>query len=118
MDLHRRVLQSSVGSALPPRPAHPGGVSLQPGGARGHRRDYSPLEWSDYFEERVEIRPDAGGDVFTAYASGKEGPVLVLLHGGGFSGLTWAVFVKNLETRVACRTLAIDLRGHGDSKCR
>lgn len=31
-------------------------------------------------------------DKFRIYTSGTSGPVLVLLHGGGYSGLTWAVF--------------------------
>ena len=26
------------------------------------------------------------------YTAGSEGPVLLLLHGGGHSGLSWAVF--------------------------
>ena len=30
--------------------------------------------------------------VFRVYTAGKEGPVLLLLHGGGHSGLSWAVF--------------------------
>jgi hypothetical protein len=29
---------------------------------------------------------------FRVYKSGSEGPVLLLLHGGGHSALSWAVF--------------------------
>ena len=42
-----------------------------------------------------------------------EGPLIVFLHGGGYSGLTWAPLSKELTHLVNCQTLAIDLRGHG-----
>lgn len=43
-------------------------------------------------------------------------PTLVVLHGGGYSGLTWAQFTKTIEQYCKCRVLAIDLRCHGDTK--
>lgn len=43
-------------------------------------------------------------------------PTLVALHGGGYSGLTWAQFSRHLEQHCQSRILAIDLRGHGDTK--
>lgn len=43
-------------------------------------------------------------------------PTLVTLHGGGYSALTWAQFSKHINEHCQCRILAIDLRGHGDSK--
>lgn len=43
-------------------------------------------------------------------------PTLVSLHGGGYSGLTWAQFAKEIEQMCECRILAIDLRSHGDTK--
>ena len=42
-----------------------------------------------------------------------EPPVLVLLHGGGFGALTWALFAASISELVDCRCLAIDFRGHG-----
>lgn len=74
--------------------------------------------------------------MFRIYLAGCEGPVLVLLHGGGYSGLTWALFTvrktpfqkpfpslhltilnfqKEILSRINCRILAIDLRGHGET---
>ena len=44
-----------------------------------------------------------------------EGPLVVFLHGGGYSGLTWAPLNEALTRLVKCQTLAIDLRGHGCS---
>ena len=45
-----------------------------------------------------------------------QGPLLVFLHGGGYSGLTWAPLSDELTRLVECHTLALDLRGHGCSK--
>lgn len=42
-------------------------------------------------------------------------PTLVALHGGGYSGLTWANFTKKLKKYCHFRMMAIDLRGHGDT---
>nr|CAG4637842.1 EOG090X07NZ [Chydorus sphaericus] len=82
----------------------------------GRKRDYHPIHWSQYFTscEKVVINED--GDTFNVYQRGLTGPLLVLLHGGGFSALTWSLFTECIETMVSCRVLAIDLRGHGDSK--
>jgi len=44
------------------------------------------------------------------------GPVVVCLHGGGFSALSWALFSKHLVEAAQCQVLAFDLRGHGDTK--
>lgn len=40
-----------------------------------------------------------GKNTFHVYIKGTEGPLLVLLHGGGYSGLTWA----ELTVGVICR---------------
>uniref|UniRef100_A0A8B9KQZ2 protein phosphatase methylesterase-1 n=1 Tax=Astyanax mexicanus TaxID=7994 RepID=A0A8B9KQZ2_ASTMX len=56
--------------------------------------------------------------VFRVYKSGQDGPLLVLLHGGGHSALSWAVFTAAMTSRVTCRVLAMDLRGHGVTQVR
>ena len=38
------------------------------------------------------------------------------MHGGGYSGLTWALLNEEITRLVECHTLSIDLRGHGSSK--
>jgi len=43
-------------------------------------------------------------------------PTLVALHGGGYSGLTWAPFARCMEDECKCRILSVDLRGHGDTR--
>uniref|UniRef100_A0A8B9RG14 Protein phosphatase methylesterase 1 n=1 Tax=Astyanax mexicanus TaxID=7994 RepID=A0A8B9RG14_ASTMX len=75
----------------------------------GRKRDYSPVSWSEYFE----MMDDVCVYVFRVYKSGQDGPLLVLLHGGGHSALSWAVFTVSMTSRVTCRVLAMDLRGHG-----
>lgn len=38
--------------------------------------------------------------VFRVYKAGREGPLLVLLHGGGHSALSWAVFTVSVRTEM------------------
>lgn len=38
-----------------------------------------------------------GNDTFHIYTKGTEGPTLVLLHGGGYSALTWAEFTVGIN---------------------
>ncbi|PNF21074.1 Protein phosphatase methylesterase 1 [Cryptotermes secundus] len=92
-------------------------ASLGSRGARrsgfGKKRDYTPVQWSRYFSERRDVAVD--GNQFRVYCLGDSGPLLVLLHGGGFSALTWALFSSSVTSMVGCQVLAIDLRGHGDT---
>lgn len=37
-------------------------------------------------------------NIFRVYCSGAHGPVLLLLHGGGHSALSWAVFTVSTRT--------------------
>uniref|UniRef100_A0A6Q2X311 Protein phosphatase methylesterase 1 n=1 Tax=Esox lucius TaxID=8010 RepID=A0A6Q2X311_ESOLU len=95
---------------LASRPPVPGGGGLQSGSKMrmgpGRKRDFSPLSWSQYYEtmEDVEVENDNGKDIsFTAYPkgfSGQHGPVLLLLHGGGHSALSWAVFTAVIYSRI------------------
>ncbi|XP_069747931.1 protein phosphatase methylesterase 1 isoform X3 [Narcine bancroftii] len=66
--------------------------------------------------EDITIAREISKDSFRIYKSGSDGPVLLLLHGGGHSALSWAVFSSMIISRVKCRVVAVDLRGHGDTK--
>ncbi|XP_040282455.1 protein phosphatase methylesterase 1 [Bufo bufo] len=107
---------------LPPRPPMPGG--LQSGSKMrmgpGRKRDFSPVPWSQYFEsmEDVVVESETGRDSFRIYKSGSEGPVLLLLHGGGHSALSWAVFTPAIIGRIQCRVVAVDQRGHGETRVK
>lgn len=104
--LRAEILKSKLPPTLPSKPK-----ITQP---LKRRKDYTPVAWHKYFEGEEDIR--VGENVFRVYTSGKEGAVLLLLHGGGHSGLSWAVFTGVITKRCNCRVLAIDIRGHGHSK--
>lgn len=76
--------------------------------------EISPLKWSEYFESQGDIEIPSGSLHF--YRKGFEGPLIVCLHGGGYSGLTWALFSKEITKLMVCQVLVLDLRGHGKSK--
>lgn len=84
--------------------------------------DFSPLHWTDYFEESRDLDVKESNGKFRVYLSGfknnsanPNAPVLVLLHGGGYSSLTWSLFVKSINEICDCKIVAIDLRGHGST---
>ncbi|KAF5283422.1 hypothetical protein FQA39_LY04798 [Lamprigera yunnana] len=78
--------------------------------------DSSPLKWNTFFESEEQIKVD--GDVFNVYTKGQNGPIVFLIHGGGYSALTWSLFVEDLLTKVVCQVVAIDLRGHGGTNTK
>lgn len=80
----------------------------------GGRRDYTPVSWRKYWDSCRDVTLE-GGDVFRVYQRGSVGPLLLLLHGGGYSALTWSLFAENVTEMVECQVLAIDQRGHGDT---
>lgn len=74
---------------------------------------YSPLDWLDYFEKEDDVCIPNSDDVFHIYTAGKEGPVVFCLHGGGYSGLSFALSACKIKEKA--RVVAMDLRGHGKS---
>lgn len=66
----------------------------------GGKLDYSPVSWREYFDqmEDVNVGPADSMDIFRIYKAGSDGPLLVLLHGGGHSALSWAVFTVSIKT--------------------
>ncbi|KAL1398722.1 hypothetical protein pipiens_008735 [Culex pipiens pipiens] len=85
----------------------------------GFRRttDYNPVMWSEYFAEQRDVQTGKG--VFRVYLTKQPeetGPLLVMLHGGGFSALSWAHFSVEIAKIIHCQCLAIDIRGHGDTQ--
>lgn len=47
------------------------------------------------------------------YSSGSGSAVVLCVHGGGYTGLTWSLTAPSLKH--AYRVIAPDLRGHGES---
>lgn len=103
-------------SKLPPSGVNFGLNASRASKSKGlqRKRDYDPVQWMPYFDHSKDVR--IGENTFHIYTKGTEGPMLVLLHGGGYSSLTWSEFTKSIMTMVVCRVMAIDLRGHGDTQ--
>uniref|UniRef100_A0A1I8I0C9 Protein phosphatase methylesterase 1 n=1 Tax=Macrostomum lignano TaxID=282301 RepID=A0A1I8I0C9_9PLAT len=104
---------------------------------------FDPLPWETYFDKRdfarvertdcsgsfcyyvKETRPeDAANAAHNDMPASPGGisappvqspPLVFLLHGGGFSGLSWAAMSASLVGKVVCRCVSFDIRGHGDS---
>ncbi|KAK1384287.1 Protein phosphatase methylesterase 1 [Heracleum sosnowskyi] len=74
---------------------------------------YSPLDWSAYFDQEADVSIPESENVFHVYTAGKEGPVVFCLHGGGYSGLSFALAARKIKQEA--RIVAMDLRGHGKS---
>nr|TKW04541.1 hypothetical protein SEVIR_7G117100v2 [Setaria viridis] len=90
-------------AAVPPRPA-----------THSHSlHKYAPLDWSAYFDEERSVAIPGTDDVFNVYTAGSDGPVVFCLHGGGYSGLSFALAARQMKDKA--RVVAMDLRGHGKS---
>ncbi|PIO72059.1 hypothetical protein TELCIR_06018 [Teladorsagia circumcincta] len=100
------TLREVLTKHLPP----PGSGNVHRG---GRTRDAKPLTWDKFFDENRQV--DVDGDSFNVYLKGTTGPVFYFLHGGGYSGLTWACLATELSNRIQCRLLVPDLRGHGQT---
>ena len=114
-DIKMSSLQKSIlKSKLPPSGVN-FGIGSRVSKSKGfqRKRDYEPVQWVPYFDHSKDVA--IGNDTFHVYTKGVEGPLLVLLHGGGYSALTWAEFTKSIMAMVVCKVMAIDLRGHGDT---
>ncbi|CAG0892550.1 unnamed protein product [Cyprideis torosa] len=105
-----------LSQGLPPKSPLMAGTGLGAIGRRKSLQTLTPVHWSHYFKNCEDISL-ANGDKFRVYSVGESGPVVLCIHGGGFSALTWALFASRLAEFVECRVFAFDLRGHGDTKC-
>ena len=113
-DLRRRLAGSMPG--LPPRapPSSRGGRGAGRGGGRGGR-SYTPIHWSQYWSQKLWVETSRGKFCTYRQSSGN-GALVVLLHGGGYSALSWSLLAREMATLTDCRLLAIDLRGHGETE--
>lgn len=69
----------------------------------GRKRNYAPVPWKQYFEKSVDLETEAG--TFRVYLSAEpehpQQPRIITLHGGGYSGLSWALFTVGTAFTVA-----------------
>lgn len=96
---------------MPPIPTTGGGGRRRPGSFR--RRSYSPVSWKKYWQTKSQIEIDGGS--FTVYSRGDGETLVLFIHGGGYSGLTWSQAGDELSKMADCRIAALDLRGHGET---
>jgi hypothetical protein len=75
---------------------------------------YSPLPWEGHFDEAKDVTIPGTQNVFHVYMAGSQGPVVFCLHGGGYSGLSFALVAGKMKHKV--RVVALDMRGHGLSR--
>ncbi|KAK6864459.1 Protein phosphatase methylesterase 1 [Apiospora arundinis] len=81
-------------------------------------RTLLPIPWTTYFERELFLQPpdSAPGLTLHAYLTspGDKGPLFVMHHGAGSSGLSFAVCASEIRKRVpAAGILSSDARGHG-----
>ncbi|KAJ2451636.1 Protein phosphatase methylesterase 1 [Coemansia sp. RSA 2336] len=78
-------------------------------------KGWSPLSWTDYFETQRTV--SVSDTQFNVYASGlsNSGPVFLLLHGAGHSGLTFGLASKRMfnSDPSTFTVVAPDFRDHG-----
>ncbi|GMI90712.1 protein phosphatase methylesterase [Hibiscus trionum] len=102
---HRQDSNKPVVSAFASRPDRPP--------TKSSSEKYSPLDWASYFDREEDVCIPDSNDVFHLYMAGTEGPVVFCLHGGGYSGLSFALSASKIKEKA--RVVAMDLRGHGKS---
>ncbi|MEW5299451.1 MAG: hypothetical protein WDW36_002468 [Sanguina aurantia] len=88
--------------------AGPGSSSGRRGGSEGVKLS----SWEQYWDRKDVCELQDRGS-FNVYTAGDKGAVLLCLHGGGYTGLTWSLVAKQLKDRY--RVVAPDLRCHGMS---
>ncbi|MEW5312926.1 MAG: hypothetical protein WDW38_004524 [Sanguina aurantia] len=87
------------------------GLSSSSGG-RGGSEGVKLSSWEQYWDRKDVCKLEDRGS-FNVYTAGDKGAVLLCLHGGGYTGLTWSLVAKQLKDRY--RVVAPDLRCHGMS---
>lgn len=121
-DLHRKLAGRSIPRGLPPRPQLGVGMRGRGGRSRGGgqfgKKSYTGVSWRKYWHSKQFVDTETG--TFCVYQGGsRDSDVsLCLLHGAGYSALTWSVMVESLTSLADCRVLAIDLRGHGETRIK
>ncbi|KIH90376.1 protein phosphatase methylesterase 1 [Sporothrix brasiliensis 5110] len=119
---------SSAGTVVPSASQHlfarpQGGLSRGRGGSTGSSsggRTLEPIAWTAFFERELFLEADDGsGIVHHAYVTSPTGggPLFVMHHGAGSSGLSFAVVGAEIRKRLpAAGILSLDARDHGLTK--
>lgn len=84
-------------------------------------RTFQQIPWTTYFERELFLRPpqDPAGLEIHAFLTSPadKGPLFVMHHGAGSSGLSFAVVASEIRKRLpTAGILSLDARGHGLTK--
>ncbi|XP_063832750.1 protein phosphatase methylesterase 1 [Ostrinia nubilalis] len=114
------ALQKSImKSKLPPRCPRSYKQKLAPFGM-SRCKNYQPESWKRFFHRTEDVETDGG--TFRVYLTAEPDhplrPRIVTLHGGGYSGLSWALFAEEVTYMVHCQVISIDIRGHGETQAK
>jgi len=114
-DLHRKLAGRSIPRGLPPR-SNIGGVGARSRCGQFGKKSYTGVSWKKYWHSKDFVSTESG--TFCVYEGGsRDAPVTIcLLHGAGYSALTWSLMSHHLTSLVNVRVVALDLRGHGESQ--
>jgi protein phosphatase methylesterase 1 len=114
-DLQKKFMKSKLpprGPMLATAPTSSDYNQIAERSSQRKKRDFSVIPWTNYYD-RAENVITEDGNKFRVYVKGNSGPAFFFLHGGGFSGLSWALLSTRLVEQVKCQCYALDLRGHG-----
>lgn len=83
-------------------------------------RALNPLPWTDYFTQEYYLEIVHPDEIVIHHAyvklPGPKGPLFVLHHGAGSSGLSFALFAAELLKALPnCGVVSVDARGHGET---
>ncbi|OAQ95984.1 hypothetical protein LLEC1_01662 [Akanthomyces lecanii] len=81
-------------------------------------RTLEPIPWTTYFERELYMEAEDHSVKFHAYLSSpvEKGPLFVMHHGAGSSGLSFALVGSEIRKRMpSAGILAVDCRGHGST---
>ncbi|XP_028166303.1 protein phosphatase methylesterase 1 isoform X2 [Ostrinia furnacalis] len=114
------ALQKSImKSKLPPRCPRSFKQKLAPFGM-SRCKNYQPESWKRFFHRTEDVETEGG--TFRVYLTSEPDhplrPRIVTLHGGGYSGLSWALFAEEVTYMVHCQVISIDIRGHGETQAK
>ncbi|CAK7207149.1 Protein phosphatase methylesterase 1 [Sporothrix eucalyptigena] len=115
---------SSTGTVVPSASQNlfvrPQGLPKRGSGIAGGGRSLEPIPWTTFFERELFLDAgDGSGIVYHAYLTSPvgNGPLFVMHHGAGSSGLSFAVVGAEIRKRLpSAGILSLDARDHGLTK--